>query len=175
MEVLLNQKSQCCARVSKSADVQSAGRLERRTGVRSSLSVSLLAAVAVGSLLGAGCGKGLTTATGSVTFDDEPVQQGTIQFESPNGKAPTAGGQIESGQYTVTGALEMLTGEKIVRIQAYRETGRKIPAGSPAPPGTMVDEIAPFIPAIYNNQSQLTVELAAGVVNQHDFDLSSKP
>lgn len=136
--------------------------------------VSMFVVITLGCLFYTGCGKGQTTATGSITFDGEPVQQGTIVFESPDGKTPTAGDQIESGRYTITGDTDMLVGPKVVRIQAYRETGRKIPAGSPAPPGTMVDEIAPFIPAIYNNQSQLTVELTVGVVNEFNFDLSSK-
>ena len=34
-----------------------------------------------------------------------------------------------------------------------------------------VDELESYIPAIYNEKSTLTCEIAAGTANQHNFDL----
>jgi hypothetical protein len=38
----------------------------------------------------------------------------------------------------------------------------------------MVDDIRPYIPPIYNEQSTLTVQMIAGKVTQ-DFELKSQP
>jgi hypothetical protein len=62
-------------------------------------------------------------------------------------------------------------GEKIVRIVALRKTSRKIPAGSPAPAGTMVDEVIQCIPKQFNDESTLRIQVTAGRSNTHDFDL----
>jgi hypothetical protein len=47
-------------------------------------------------------------------------------------------------------------------------------AGPPEPPGTMVDEVKPFIPANYNESSSLKIEVKMGSA-KHDFELTSKP
>ena len=61
----------------------------------------------------------------------------------------------------------------LVRISAVRSTGKKIEAGPPEPPGTLVDEVKPYIPAMYNEQSTLSAQVTAGKVTQ-DFALTSK-
>ncbi len=60
-----------------------------------------------------------------------------------------------------------------VEIRAQRKTGNKIAAGSPAPPGTMIDETEEAIPARYNNESTLRVDVTTGR-NSHEFKLATK-
>ena len=128
------------------------------------------------ALLGmcAGCGSKLATVQGNVTFDGKPVEQGSIVFEPADGAGPVAGGTIEKGTYRLAGEGGVVPGKKLVRIIAVRPTGRKIEAGPPTPPGTMVDELRPYIPAIYNQQSTLTIEVPAGQVTRN-FELVSQP
>jgi hypothetical protein len=113
------------------------------------------------------------TIEGAVTFDGKPVEQGSITFEPASGTGPSAGGTIQNGRYAVD-AEGVTPGEMIVRISAVRSTGKKIEAGPPEPPGTMVDEVRPYIPAAYNEQSTLKAEVKAGKVTQ-DFALKSQP
>ena len=120
-----------------------------------------------------GCGSNRTTIEGAVTFDEQPVEQGSITFEPASGAGPSAGGTIHSGRYKID-AEGVAPGEMIVRISAVRPTGKKIEAGPPQPPGTMVDEVRPYLPAMYNEQSTLRVQITAGKVTQ-DFALKSQP
>ena len=65
---------------------------------------------------------------------------------------------------------------------AIRATGRKLDAsmpgaegeGGPSAPAQLVDELACYIPAIYNEKSTLTCEVVAGKANQHNFELKSE-
>jgi hypothetical protein len=110
---------------------------------------------------------------GDVSLDGNPIQTGTILFDSVDGQGPTVGGQIEDGKYQVVGDAAYLVGKKTVRISALHKTGRQIASGPPSPPGTMVDEIKPYIPAIYNVKSGLSCEVADQKENRFDFHLLS--
>jgi len=116
-----------------------------------------------------GCGTGEIAVHGTVTFDGNPIPDGSIIFESEDGKTPSVGGQIMNGKYEFVGPPEGV-GKKIVRIRAIRKTGRQIEAGPPAPKGTKVDETEVFIPPIYGEKSTLTAELKSGS-NEYDFAL----
>jgi hypothetical protein len=120
-----------------------------------------------------GCGSNRTIIEGAVTFDGQPVEQGSITFEPTSGAGPSAGGTIQNGRYKID-AEGVTPGEMIVRISAVRSTGKKIEAGPPEPPGTLVDEVRPYIPAAYNEQSTLSAQVTAGKVTQ-DFALTSQP
>ena len=123
-----------------------------------------------------GCGSGQVAVEGTVNYDGQPIPEGTIIFESVDGRGGAGSAKIEAGQYKFSGDATTLPGEKIVRIRAVRKTGRQIEAGSPSPPGTMVDQIEPYLPAIYaSRQSPLRCELAAGETKRQDFELKSSP
>src|SRR5437879_5066081 len=113
---------------------------------------SCFAAVLVLGLLSisAGCGDGKVRVRGMVTFDGKPVDRGVISFDPADGRGPNTGGEIADGRFDLTGPAEAAPGKKIVRIRAFRPSGRKIESGPPAPPGTLVDEIEAYIPAHYN-------------------------
>lgn len=132
---------------------------------------SLLAWVCVAALMASGCGGGKVPVNGSVLYDGKLIEEGMITFEPADGKGSTTGGLIADGQYELVGKAGALPGEKIVRIVARRKTGRMIPAGSPAPPGTMVPEFIQCIPSRYNDRSTLRVQISPGKANTHDFDL----
>lgn len=121
-----------------------------------------------------GCGGNLTTVEGNVTFDGQPVEQGSIVFEPADGVGPAVGGTIEHGKYQLGSEGGMVSGKKIVRISAVGSTGKKIEAGPPEPPGTLVDEVRQYIPSTYNENSTLAIDVAAGKVTHH-FELLSQP
>jgi hypothetical protein len=108
---------------------------------------------------------------GKVTVSGKPVAEGTIAF-IPTGqtRGPSSGSAIKDGSYAVARDGGPVPGSYNVSIRAMRKTGKKIEAGPPAPPGTMIDEVTQFLPPQYNTNTTLTVEIQSGS-NEHDFDL----
>jgi len=118
-----------------------------------------------------GCGGGndnRALVTGKVLLDGVPVKQGVITFIAENG--PTAGAMISEGTYSTVVGNGPMVGKNRVRISSPQSTGKKIPVGSPAPEGTMVEETKEAIPTKYNTSTTLLVDVVPGR-NQHDFDL----
>ena len=133
----------------------------------------LLTALVVLAICPACGGPGRIPVQGEVTFDGKAVEEGTISFEPAEGKGSSTGGKIVSGKYELIGDAAPLPGKKVVRIFAVRKTGRKV-ADRFAPPGTMVDDVEPYIPDIYNSKSTLTCEVSNEGSKQIDFNLKSK-
>ncbi len=79
------------------------------------LLVASLAALA--ALASAGCGTGAATVTGEVTYEGQPVGDGTITLTPEDGKGPKVGGTSTAGRYTVPGVLP---GPKIAHVEAYK-------------------------------------------------------
>src|SRR3569623_3186995 len=93
----------------------------------------------------AGCGSrgpALMPISGEVKFDGQPLSTGTIEF-IPNAdtNGPSTGAKIEAGRYTVPREKGGVVGDYRVLITSIQKTGEKIPAGTAAPEGTMVDEV----------------------------------
>ena len=63
-----------------------------------------------------------------------------------------------------------LPGKYRVEISWRKPTGRKIPS---ADPGVIIDETREAVPAKYNSESTLTVEIGSGDVEQN-FVLTTK-
>ena len=135
-------------------------------------------------VLVAGCGGNSgperATVSGKVTFDGEPVHQGSIAF-IPTGQTtgPTAGAVIEKGEYRTLAGGGPVLGSHRVEITAYRTGQRKeIPGAGGATTGpsgaSVVAETDMYIPEQYNKVSTLTIDIKSGR-NQRDFDLKSKP
>jgi hypothetical protein len=121
-----------------------------------------------------GCGGKVATIEGTVTIDEKPVETGTITFVPIEG-TPGSGAraQIAKGVYTIDSSMGTAPGTYRVEIAARRKTGKKIPIGSPAPPGTTADEEVEALPARYNKESTLRETLKAGA-NTVDFSLATK-
>jgi len=119
-----------------------------------------------------GCGQRPTGSTvdGTVNLDGASLDTGLIEFRTPDGAGIVADAMIVDGKYYVPGTARLRPGDYRVTIRSSRLTGRKIPVGSPFPPGTMTDEVAERIPAHYNDKSTLEAVVGDGV-NTLNFDL----
>jgi hypothetical protein len=123
-----------------------------------------------------GCGAGDKRAavSGKVTLDGQAVESGSITFQPIEGtQGPSAGTAVTKGVYQIPRAQGPLPGVYRVEIYSQRKTGNKIPAGSPAPPGTLVEEVVEAVPARFNAQSTLRSEVRSGN-NPLDFNLSAR-
>lgn len=110
---------------------------------------------------------------GTVTFDEEPVVEGTITFV-PIGetKGPLVGGNIKDGRYEIPAGDGPAAGSYRVEISALRETGKKAPDIS----GKLtLDEKESYLPkGVYSGStSTLQAEIVKGA-NAHDFEMKSK-
>ncbi len=104
-----------------------------------------------------GCGRsdGLTEISGNVSYDGQPVKQGTIIFLPADGMGPTAGTLIADGRYSV----KVAPGKKLVKIEGYKVIGQH--PFSPHNPRIVVDQ-EQILPPRYNTQSELTREITSG-------------
>jgi hypothetical protein len=114
---------------------------------------------------------------GKVTVDSVPLPEGSIDFVADKGAAPTAGARIIKGEYAIVTEKGLLPGEYQVQIRAVRPTGKKIWDGmgdelAPASKKNMVDELESYVPARYNDQTELRAKIELGKVNVCDYDLT---
>jgi hypothetical protein len=77
-----------------------------------------LALVALAALSAAGCNSPNGSVTGEVTYDGQPVTDGTITFTPADGKGSVAGGPVAQGRYRVQ---NVPPGPKVVQIEAVKE------------------------------------------------------
>lgn len=136
------------------------------------LRYATLCAVVFPAIFGCG-GQPRSSVSGKVTFDDQPVTAGQIVFE-PQGGGRVGIAQISEGVYRMPAGQGPSVGKYVVRITANRPTGRKTPAGRGSDKTTLVDQYEQFIPAKYNNQSELTTEVGDEGQIVRDFRLTSK-
>jgi hypothetical protein len=116
----------------------------------------------------AGCAHddGYQPVSGTIRFKGEPVKLGSIQFYRTGAETGVCGGTgIKDGKYEVPKEHGLKPGTYLVRISATEKVE-----------GKARDEMNPFLsretlPAKYNTQSNLTVEVRAGERGQFDFDL----
>jgi hypothetical protein len=139
----------------------------------------LLCLTAIVTLAGCGGGSGRGAVLGQVTVNGQPLEAGEIAFvsTSPTG-GPTAGAPIQNGKYQITADQGPLGGEHQVQIRAFRRTGKKLWDGmgderAPATSKTFVEELEQYVPARYNEASELRAAIVAGQTNKIDFDLQS--
>ena len=124
-----------------------------------------------------GCGSddGRATVRGSGSVDGVPLDAGVIALvPEPGSSGLAAGGVIESGSYSIA-SDGPLPGKYMVQITASRKTGQMVEVPTIGPgsqPGTMVEQTEQYIPAKYNKNTELIVEIESGS-NRCDFELSS--
>jgi hypothetical protein len=118
----------------------------------------------------AGCSQGPPTGdvSGMVTLDGKPVKDGAISFTPTDGQTAGAGSRIVDGKYS---AQHVPVNKFRVEITAPKY----IPGADKGDPTTADVNVMPpsLIPARYNTQSKLTLQVNEGA-NQHDFPLESK-
>lgn len=120
--------------------------------------------------LAMGCSKesGKGSVRGQVTLDGQPLAAGIIRFVPANGKSATADAQISEGKFSA----QVPTGVKKVEITAPKVVGKRRAyqtADSPT-----IDVIEELLPARYNVQSELTLDVMAGEQEPPPFELKSK-
>jgi hypothetical protein len=101
--------------------------------------------------------------SGSVTFDGQPVAAGEIIFRAADGTQASYAAKIHDGRYE----LDSTAGAKRVEITAHRSV--ETPP-SPSGEGTINHQM--YIPARYNEQSELTAEVSAQGANDFEFALT---
>jgi hypothetical protein len=131
-----------------------------------------VAALAICLALVSGCAPAVRVVEGKVTLDGKALPSGAIDFEPADSRNKVFGGDIKEGRYRIEIPPAQAQGTSVVRILSPQPTGRKVPAGPPAAPGAMIDEIAEAIPRQYNTSSTLKVDLS--MANPHDFELFSR-
>src|SRR5688572_18471816 len=110
-----------------------------------------------------GCGPSgpqLAPVSGHVQLDGRPLQDASITFQPADGQRPSYGSTDADGRYQLAyrrGEEGALVGKHTVRITVSPEIVRN----------------PPRIPAEYNTQSTLKVEVKSGENNDFDFDLKS--
>jgi len=120
-----------------------------------------------GLLLAAGCGRSggptLAPVSGTVTYNGQPLEQGTIIFHPPKGRP--SHGKIENGKITEVTTLDpgdgAVVGPNQVAIQSVeRSTDINTPSKL-------------LIPQRYGNpkESGLTAEVKEGQANEFTFEL----
>ena len=119
----------------------------------------------------AGCGETppRAAASGSITLDGNPLSTGSILF-TPLGGGPSAGGQIVDGRYALPVAAGPGPGKYRVTVNAWSVSGPPIYDEAT---GVTRQEPTSIIPARYNSQSELEVEVQNGADNTFDFPLTS--
>jgi hypothetical protein len=126
------------------------------------------------ALLVSGCGGSHASVEGQVKLDDAVVETGSILFEPIEGTVgPSGRASIVKGRYAIDATGQLSPGTYRVEIRAPRKTGKSIPARSPAPRGTMIEEEVEAVPERYNTKSTLRQELKKGT-NTADFALTTK-
>ena len=113
-------------------------------------------------LLLCGCGGGgpqKFSISGHVTYDGQPVTNGSVSLtpvDTSTGKG--VGTDLIDGHYEFEREHGPVQGKYVVRIEAQRPSGKKIPSEDGSPP---LDQLIQYIPAAYNVQSNLEVEITA--------------
>ena len=127
-------------------------------------------AIGIGLVL-VGCSRGpkMAEVKGQITLDGNPLETASIRFAPIDGNGSTAGSTVANGKFEV-----------VLPATNYRV---QVSAVAPLPAGTPKDakhryevglpDTPELIPAKYNTNSELTLELKEGL-NEPRFDLLSK-
>tara|TARA_R110002095_G_scaffold179899_1_gene157428 strand:- start:2786 stop:3193 length:408 start_codon:yes stop_codon:yes gene_type:complete len=113
-----------------------------------------------------GCFRGSNSTesevSGLIMLDGKPLPEGTITFISANNTTHSAQGKIHNGEYVVT----VPVGEKRVEVHASRWTGKPYKKYD-------IIETEQYLPAVYNEKSELTAEVKPGQSVQLNWELFS--
>jgi hypothetical protein len=107
------------------------------------------------------------TINGTVTFDGQPLKDGTVNFMPTDGKAQTASAAIIDGKFTASVPIHTMK----VTFSAPKVVGKRKMYDTPDSP--TVDDVEELLPAKYTTNSQLTVTVKGGI-QMEKFDLTSK-
>lgn len=131
-----------------------------------------IAALAIVAVCGCAPKSELRGVQGAISFDDQLLASGTIEFTPVAGtKGALAGAAIAEGRYSVPQDRGVHTGGKYkVSIISMKKTGSTVPGFSDKD-GKPLDEYANFIPKEYGSNSKIEVKISDEWVNKFDFHL----
>lgn len=108
---------------------------------------------------------------GTVTFDGQPLERGSIMF-LPEGELPTQGGAtIAGGKYSIGQSEGLVAGNYRVAISSPEGGPETIEDTTNNAPGMPPKPRKELIPSHYNSKSTLAAEVKAGASNAFNFDL----
>jgi hypothetical protein len=121
--------------------------------------LALLPAI-FGPVFVGGCGhSGRQAIEGNVTLQGVPLDKGFIAFRPlPGTNSPGAGGNVAAGKFSIAGEKGLMPGKFRVEITAIRKTDKKVQD----PILGLVPLEEQYIPAKYNDSSQLEIDVPAG-------------
>lgn len=129
-----------------------------------------LAAICV-AFVGCGPNDGMTEIKGKVTLDGAPLKEGTINFAPKAGGTGTASGaKIVDGAYVARVSPGTTLGVAIEAEEMQQKEGatqEEIERGADKIPVSI-------IPAKYNRQSELSIDVTDGAKGPFDFELTSE-
>src|SRR5262245_40943022 len=115
-----------------------------------------LAVLAMLLLIGGCSDSNEVTVSGSVTIDGTPAKTGSIAFIPADGKSRTSGGPITDGKYETRVPI----GNHRVEVRVAKVVGQRKLYNTPdSPTQDILEEI---LPAKYNSQSELQLEVKPG-------------
>ncbi len=133
-------------------------------------SLPFLALAGVTALLLSGCGSSdgpkLASVSGTVTLDDRPLPDATVEFQ-PHSGSPSIGVTDSTGRYKL-----MYTASKPGATLGKHKVRITLSSENPDAQGKQL-AIRPLLPPRYNRNSELTAEVTSGS-NKFDFSLKSR-
>ena len=123
----------------------------------------------------AGCGEstgGRVGVEGKVTFKGAPLDTGFVMFvpEAAGGAATQASTMIDKGEYRIPAPQGLFPGKYRVALSSGDgKTPAADPNAAPGPTGNFASKER--IPAKYNTETTLSVEVKAGTKNSFDFQV----
>lgn len=146
--------------------------LQRRIHPNTVLVASVL--IVNGMLVISGCTQQEKVARqrieGKVLLDGAPLDRGSVRFEPQGAKVGiSAGAVIDNGRFAINVEKGLPTGQYKVAISSpeWGSTEAKMPDPNTPPPRER-------IPAKYNTQTELAVDVDGAMVNEIVFELTSK-
>ena len=130
----------------------------------SSLAVTGSAALMLALVIGCS-GDGLVGSSGTITYDGNSLAEGAISFHPLDDQVAPEGGLIRDGGFQIRSR----PGRYRVEIYASRP---KVGAAELTPGMTPTEQ---FIPARYNSESSLEVEVLTQGPNRFSFELEAEP
>lgn len=139
-----------------------------RTSLQSAKLLILLCIAIVLAAGGCSKSKGRLSLRGTITFAGQPLEGGWIYFR-PVGPGPSTAGEIHDGEFSIAADQGLPPGTYQVAVESRQATGREVKIYT----GEMINEEKQVIPARYNVQTTLQVEVRADSSNEFDFALET--